>query len=424
MGPDRGAVLAAWAETKAAAWTMRTRGDVGRRQDRLWAKRAPVVAATPAVQDLAGRPLADFPVMGAAEVRQDFDRWNTLGLTAAQAVAAAQASEATGDGEVAPGVSAGFSTGSDGQRGVFLAGPAERARYIGQALAKLLPATGLLRPWRIALSLRADNRLYRDAGGAGRIRFQFFGLDMDPVARARALEAFAPDVLIAPAHVLAGLATLAQDTGTEGFRVPSLKRLFWGAEPMGLWEREWIGAALGRRPEPIYQATEGFLGAPCRLGVLHLNEDALVVELEPVPGAANRFRPIVTDLFRTSQPVIRLRLDDLIEPLAEPCACGSPLRAVNPIEGRIADLWRWGEHVVCPREIDWAVEQALGPSGAWRAEAGPDGVRVETAERGDQKPARDALRALLAAIPGVNFTAGQLPPTPWGAKRRRVRWRG
>ena len=42
----------------------------------------------------------------------------------------------------------------------------------------------------------------------------------------------------------------------------------WGAEPMGVLERDWIGAALGVHPDPIYQATEGFLGAACPEGVL------------------------------------------------------------------------------------------------------------------------------------------------------------
>ena len=416
MSLDRAAVLAAWADARWARLALRSRCDVERRQARLWRRMAAVVARTPAVARLAGRPLADFPIVEPGELRRDFARWNTLGLRREQAEAAAADSEAGGAGKVADGIVAGFSTGTAGARGVFVSGPAERARYIGQALGKLLPATALLRSWRIALVLRADNRLYRDVEGAGRFRFRFFGLDLAGADLAPALAAFDPHVLIAPAHVLADLARWSEG---DPF-LPRLERLFWGAEPMGPAERAWIADALGRRPDPIYQATEGFLGAPCAHGALHLNEDALVVELEPVEGVA-RFRPIVTDLYRTSQPMIRVRLDDLIEPLAGSCPCGSPLRAIAPIEGRASDVWRWPDRIACPREVEAAVETVVGPS-PWQAEAFAAGVDLWLEP--DLDPGAEAAAvAALQALSGRPVTVRRVTPPRDGPKRRRVRWR-
>lgn len=374
---------------------------------------APVVARTPAVGGLAGRPLAGFPIMSPDQLRERFDVWNTLGLTRPATEAAAYAAETGGSGEVRPGIVAGFSTGSSGRRGLFVTSAAERAGWVGHILARLLPVHALLRPMRIALCLRADNRLYGDVETAGPIRFLFVGLDVPGHERFERLRAFAPDVLIAPTQVLADLARRTD-------RPWPLRRLFYGAEPMDEAERGWIGAALGVRPDPIYQATEGFLGAACHVGTLHLNEDVLIIEREPVPGTS-RFVPIVTDLRRTTQPMIRVRLPDLLEPLSAPCPCGSPLTAVHPVEGRLEDLWRWPGAVICPREIESAVSAALGAEQDWRAVASPGGVTVE-AEPDQVEAARSAVASLMAKH-GVEVpvTAGGLPKQD-GVKRRRVRW--
>ncbi|WP_284221618.1 hypothetical protein, partial [Brevundimonas denitrificans] len=387
MRTDRRAVLRAWLAARWSAWSLRSPADVARRQAQLWRTMAPVIARTPAISALAGRPLADFPVMSPDALRERFDAWNTLGLTRPETEAAALAAESGESGEVQPGIVAGFSTGSSGRRGLFVTSAAERGGWIGHILARLLPADALLRPTRIALCLRADNRLYGDIGEAGPFRFLFVGLDGTAAERLERLRAFAPDVLIAPPQVLADLARRTD-------RPWPLRRLFYGAEPMGEAERGWIGAALGARPDPIYQATEGFLGAACRLGTLHLNEDVLIIEREPVPGT-NRFLPIITDLRRTTQPMIRVRLPDLLQPLPAPCSCGSPLTAVHPVEGRLEDLWRWPGAVICPREVETAVSAALGPEHDWRAVATPHGVTVEAAP--DRvEAARSAIENLLA----------------------------
>ncbi len=139
---------------------------------------APVVARIPAVASLAGRPLDAFPIVSPEIVRTEFDRWNALGLTRADAERAAASAEAGGEAGVAPGVVAGFSSGSSGRPGLFLSSTKERGAYLGHLLARLLPVSAFLKPTRIALVLRADNRLYGDVAGAGRFRFLFQGLDV------------------------------------------------------------------------------------------------------------------------------------------------------------------------------------------------------------------------------------------------------
>lgn len=411
-----GRIAAAYLGARLDDATLRDRPALIARQDRLWRRLAPTLARTPALAALTGRPLDAFPVREAAEIRVDLGAWNSLGLAAAQILEAAQAAEEGRRTNLPDGAQAGFSTGSEGVRGVFLTTPAERDHYLGTLLGRLVAPTRLLRPIRAALILRANNRLYEDIQGAG-AAFAFIGLDKDPATQLELLRGFAPTHLVAPPHVLAALARLIEAGGWA----PRLDGLFYGAEPMGEGEGDGLARTFGIAPTPLYQATEGFLGAPCRLGTLHLNEENLVIEQEPIAGS-NRFRPIVTDLRRRGQPVIRVRLDDLIEPRS-PCPCGSPRLAIQPVEGRIGDVWRRDEALIFPREVDAAVAAALPPLTSWRAEASPSGVRGFVTDSKHQAPVRDALETLLATH-GVLWSvtvqvAGQVETRP---KRRRVRW--
>lgn len=46
---------------------------------------------------------------------------------------------------------------------------------------------------------------------------------------------------------------------------------------------------------------------------------------------------MITDFSRTSQPIIRYRLNDILTEAAVPCACGSSFTAIERIEGRCDD---------------------------------------------------------------------------------------
>jgi len=414
--PRTGRIAAAYIGARLDDAKLRDRAALRAHQRRLWRKLEPALADTPALAALAGRPLDAFAVRDAAEIRVDLADWNSLGLTTAQILDAAQAAEDGRETALPRGGQAGFSTGSEGVRGVFLTMPAERDHYLGALLGRLITPARLLRPLRVALILRANNRLYADVQGAG-AAFAFIGLDKSPEAQLQALRAFAPTHLVAPPHALTALAKLIETSGWK----PRLDGLFYGAEPMGQGEGRLLAQTFGLTPAPLYQATEGFLGAPCHFGTLHLNEENLFVEQDPIAGST-RFRPIVTDLRRRGQPVIRVRLDDLIEPCS-PCPCGSPRLAIQPVEGRVGDIWRQGETLIFPREVDTALEAALPPFASWRAEASPAGVRVFLTDGQHRAPVHAAIEGLLTTR-GVRWpiaieVADQVETRP---KRRRVRW--
>ncbi|MGL6267953.1 MAG: hypothetical protein ACRC2O_08500, partial [Chitinophagaceae bacterium] len=87
----------------------------------------------------------------------------------------------------------------------------------------------------------------------------------------------------------------------------------------------------------VYQSTEGFLAFSCKEGNLHFNEDLLIIEKKYLDAEKLRFHPIITDLMRTTQPVLRYELDDIITE-KKSCPCGSKWLIIDQIEGRSDDI--------------------------------------------------------------------------------------
>ncbi len=114
--------------------------------------------------------------------------------------------------------------------------------------------------------------------------------------------------------------------------------IFAGGEVLEPLDAIPVTGRYGVAPRSIYQATEGFIGITCRCGMIHLNEDDMLIEREPVPGYPDRFVPIITDLRRRAQAMIRYRLNDILVLSPYRCACGSPLQAIERIEGRCDDV--------------------------------------------------------------------------------------
>ena len=75
-------------------------------------------------------------------------------------------------------------------------------------------------------------------------------------------------------------------------------------------------------------------GQSCKKGNIHLNEDGLIIEKQWIDK--KRFIPIITDLRRNVQPIIRYKMNDILH--ATDCSCGSKMQAVSTIEGRMDDL--------------------------------------------------------------------------------------
>jgi putative adenylate-forming enzyme len=293
-------------------------------------------------------------------------------------------------------------------------------------LAKLLDGVPW-RPMRVALLLRANSGLYETLG-AGPVQFRFFDTTQSFHRAAAALAGFDPTILVAPAHVLGALARERE----AGRLTISPRRVISVAEVLDPLDRRRIEAVFGVRVEQIYQATEGFLGATCPQGVIHLNEEYLIVEREWVDAARTRFVPVITDLYRSSQPVIRYRLNDVLVPRSEPCLCGRPTLALERIEGREDDvLWLSPVSGTNPVPVfadvisrvfvrslpgleDYSLEET--DAGCWRAGVAP---------QPDSQTAARLLAAIQAAVAALGAKAPQVVVVEAqrtnAAKLRRIR---
>jgi putative adenylate-forming enzyme len=230
-------------------------------------------------------------------------------------------------------ISVGLSSGTSGTRGLFAVSPQERRLYIGVALAKCLPGS-IFGRYRIALLLRANNTLYEEVGKSGRIAFRFFDLVRPIEETCSALDVYKPDIVIGPPQSL----RLIADAQAVGRLAIAPRKIIACAEVLDDSDKNRITAAFGCAVDQIYQATEGFLGTTCRHGTLHLNEDFIHFERRWIDRDSGRFMPIITDFTRSTQPIVRYRLDDILIERKEPCPCGSILTGITRIEGRFDDI--------------------------------------------------------------------------------------
>ena len=315
----------AFGRTRRLAQSLRGPGDVARWREAGLARFLKRVAPrAPFYAELNATRLELLPIVDKAQILAAFEGFNRAGVTLAEARAAIDSGQYRVRGYLV-----GQSTGTSGNRGVFVISEAERFTWLGVMLAKALPDF-LSARLRVALALPSYSQLYSSAAETGRITLRFFDLSEGVVAWRDKIVAFAPDVIVAPPKVLRAL---AETTNLRPARV------FSGAEVLDPFDRQVIEAAFQTPVREIYMATEGLLGVACPQGVLHLAEDAVAFEWEPVGGQSDLVKPLITDFTRSTQIMARYRMNDLLRLRASPCACGSPLQAVASVEGRQDDVF-------------------------------------------------------------------------------------
>jgi putative adenylate-forming enzyme len=278
--------------------------------------------------------LGDYPIIDKSIWVDNFDQINTKGLKAKNLFELALASERSREFDIAAGdIAVGLSSGTSGKRSLFVTDKYERARYAGTILAKCL-GKDVFKRQRIALLLRANNKLYETINGGSRIKFQYFDLQRPWTEILESLQKFQPSALVGAPQVL----SLIAQAQMAGVLKLSPCKIIASAEVLETKEKNEIESAFGVLVDQIYQATEGFLGATCRHGSIHLNEDAIIVEKQWLDSGTRRFVPVITDFVRTTQPLIRYRLNDVLIEREHPCACGSLFTAIEKIEGREDDI--------------------------------------------------------------------------------------
>jgi phenylacetate-CoA ligase len=281
----------------------------------------------------------------------------------------------------------------------------------------------------VAFFLRSNSNLYERAGGA-LIRFRYFDL-MLPLAEAvAALNAYQPQIVIGPPSLL-GMLAAERERATLHI---TPERLIAVAEVLEPQDRERIAAIFGAPVHQVYQCTEGLIALSCAAGSLHVQEDIVALQYEPLDGS--RVTPIVTDLWRTSQPIIRYRLNDVLQLDPQPCRCGSPWQVIGAIEGRSDDVCYFaartgGLRAFFPDTIRRTIllsSPDITEYYAIQEQPSQLSIRLDLAPGSDFATVAAAVQASVAATVAqydcqrakVTIEAG-VPPVAPGIKRRRVR---
>lgn len=277
-----------------------------------------------------GKELSEFPLTDKKIIMENFDTMNTVGINKEKAYEIAINSEKSRDFKMKyNNIVVGLSSGTSGNRGLFIASDFERAKWAGIILAKLLPKV-IIKKQKIALFLRADSELYNTVKSKV-LKFKFFDMILDFDENIKELNKYKPDVLIAPASILKILAL-----NTEKLDISPVK-IFSCAEVLTVEDKNIITEKFKMPIHEIYQATEGFIGYSDKNGdFIKINEDILFIEKEYIDNENKRFIPIITDFERKSQPIIRYRLNDIwIENKTE----NGVFLMLDKIEGREDDIF-------------------------------------------------------------------------------------
>lgn len=266
------------------------------------------------------------PPIDKSLMMEHFNTINTAGISKEQAFDVALKSEESRNfTPVINEIAVGLSSGTSGNRGLFLVSPTERYSWAGTLLAKCLPKS-ILKPQKVALVLRANNNLYTTLQSK-RIQFRFFDL-LDPLEKTiQDLIEYQPDIIAAPPSILLLLRNIKP------------KKVISIAEVLDPLDEKKLTESFEQPIHQIYQCTEGFLATTCKKGTLHLNEDLVVIQKEYLEEHERKFIPIITDFSRFTQPIIRYRLNDILTEAKYPCTCGSPMTALESIEGRCDDIF-------------------------------------------------------------------------------------
>jgi len=276
----------------------------------------------------------EFPIIEKKEMMDHFTELNTANISKEKGFEVALKAEKMRDfSPTIKDITVGLSSGTSGNRGIFLVSPFERRKWAGNILAKTLPGR-ITKENKIAFFLRANSNLYNSVN-KGKIKFSFFDLEEETENLISKLNDFNPNILVAPPSMLRIIAHEME----SGKLSLSPDKVISVAEVLERFDEHFLEEVFNQKIHQVYQCTEGFIASTCSHGNLHLNEDLLVIQKEYIDKEKSRFFPIITDFSRKTQPIIRYRLNDILIECNDSCPCGSIFTRIQTIEGRSDDLF-------------------------------------------------------------------------------------
>jgi putative adenylate-forming enzyme len=272
-----------------------------------------------------------FPAINKSIFMENFDHINTAGIAKADAMRLALQAEASRDfSPMINGIAVGLSTGTSGNRGIFLASIDERAAWVAYVVRNILGFQ--LKRRKVAFFLRANSKLYSSTQSR-LLDFNFFDLLTPIEENLKRLQDYQPNIIVAQPSMLLEIAAAQEELKLAPQKIISV------AEVLEPTDQAYLEKIFQQKIHQVYQCTEGLLARTCKHGVLHFNEDLVKIEKKYIDEERKRYHPIITDFRRSTQPLIRYELNDIIIDKEEPCACGSIFQAIEKIEGRSDDCF-------------------------------------------------------------------------------------
>ncbi len=372
-------------------------------------------------RDIDTTVLTELPITDKQRLMDKLTRANTLGLTRKEIFDFCLEVEQTRDfSRRYQGLNIGMSSGTSGNRGVEITTPREE-RYLRTAfLARFpfIPGEKL----NLAFILRVSTPAFSLNRFGHRLTYVDQLQPMDAIVSQ--VQQIQPNVISGPASLLLQLARQRR----EGRLTTTPKRLISYAEVLTPEDRKVLRDTFGAEVHEIYKATEGAIGMSCAQGSLHINEDLVAVETldgdgSPTPAGQPCRQMLVTDLHKTSVPIIRYALNDIITISPDRCACGSAFRVISQIQGRGDDLL-WARtrnrtwHPIFPDFIRRAIISASDRIESYQViQESPDEMTIRLMPALDQTVAdavtqriRDVFEKLDCVPPAV--TIEWQPPEP------------
>lgn len=347
--------------------------------------------------------LRALPVMTKDDLMANFDAIVTdPRLT--QALVDAHVAGLTADAYLLDEFHAVASGGSSGVRGVFVWGWEAWAEVFLVAqrrqIADAATSTDLDRPPVIML-VAADNASHFTSANPQTFRSEFPPVHRFPVTLplreiVEGLNRADGTHLAAYASMLGALAAEAR----AGRLRITPRRVMSTAEPLLPEIRAVVAATWGAPIANMWGTSEGgIMGIGCFRGDgIHLNDDLLIIEPvdaggNPVPAGTRSAKIYLTNLYNPVLPLIRYEITDEVTPLDDLCPCGSAWRRIADIQGRLDDVFRYGDVTVHPHVfrtvigrdphiVEYQVRQtATGAEVLVRARGtvSPDAITVELA---------------------------------------------
>jgi putative adenylate-forming enzyme len=302
-------------------------------QAKHWERLQDILKKSNFYRELANqnKTLADYPIVNKQIFMDKFDEINTCKIKLEDAYKIALEAEKSRDfSPMIKGISIGLSTGTSGNRSLFLVSEDERAKWVSAVLDRVIGFS--LKKRSVAFFLRANSNLY-DSVKSKTLRFEFFDLLKNLSSHVKRLNSLQPNILVAQPSMLLLLAN-EQKTGRLKIKP---EKIIGVAEVLYEEDCNYLEEDFEQIIHQVYQCTEGFLASTCSQGTLHFHEDFLIIEKKYINDEKSRFHPIITDLSRSSQPVIRYELYDIVQEKKD-CNCGSKWIGIESIEGRSDDI--------------------------------------------------------------------------------------